>query len=76
MISCSETCSAYKHVLIPSYVIRVIYQKQNITKLNINWLVGEQTDQDQQLQLSIQSYILFWKVSFGKEQSKPPGKYL
>ena len=47
MISCSETCSAYKHVLIPSYVIRVIYQKQNITKLNIDWLVGEQTDQDQ-----------------------------
>ena len=28
--------TAYKHVLIPSYVIRMIQLIQNVTKLNIN----------------------------------------
>ena len=29
--------TACKHVLIPSYFIKVIEQNQNVTKLNINW---------------------------------------
>ena len=45
MISCPETCSAYKHVLIPSYVISHLTEtKYHKTK---HWLVGEQTGQDQ-----------------------------
>ena len=32
--------TAYKHILIPSYIIRLIYQNQNVTKLNINWSFG------------------------------------
>ena len=36
----SDFRTAYKHVLIPGYVIRVIWQNQNITKLNINWLLS------------------------------------
>ena len=28
--------TAYKHILIPSYVIWVIWQNQNVTELNIN----------------------------------------
>ena len=31
---------AYKHILISSYVIQLIQQNQNVTKLNINWLCG------------------------------------
>ena len=36
----SDFRRVYKHVLISSYIIRVICQNQNITKLNINWLLG------------------------------------
>ena len=32
--------AAYKHVLIPSYVIQLILKNQSVTKLNINWLFG------------------------------------
>ena len=32
--------AAYKHVLIPSYVIQLIQKNQSVTKLNINWLFG------------------------------------
>ena len=31
---------AYKHVLLPSYIIQVIQQNQNVTKLNIDWFFG------------------------------------
>ena len=33
--------TACKYILIPSYVIQVIEQNQNVTKLNINWLFGQ-----------------------------------
>ena len=32
--------AAYKHALIPTYVIQMILQNQNVTKLNINRLFG------------------------------------
>ena len=32
--------TAYKHVLIPSYFIEVVWQNQNVIKLNINWFFG------------------------------------
>ena len=32
--------TACQHILIPSYIIQVIYQNQNVTILNINWLFG------------------------------------
>ena len=28
-------------MLIPSYVIQLIYQNQNVTELDINWLLGK-----------------------------------
>ena len=31
---------AYKHVLIPSYIIQVIQQNQNVIKPNIDWFFG------------------------------------
>ena len=35
-----DSRTASKYMLILSYVIQVIKQNQNITKLNINWLFG------------------------------------
>ena len=32
--------TAYKKILIPIYIIRVIQQNQNVAKLNINPLFG------------------------------------
>ena len=32
--------TTWKHILIPSYIIQVIHQNQNVRKLNINWLFG------------------------------------
>ena len=43
--------TAYEHILlIPNYVIRVIYQNQIITKLNIDFLA--EIGQDQHLKLN------------------------
>ena len=52
----SDFRTDYKHVVIPSYQIRVNNQKQNITKLNR--LLGYHKGQDQHLKWNSQSHIL------------------
>ena len=49
--------TAYKHVLIPSYVIRVIYWNQNVTKLNIKINRSRSTFEIEPSRIILQSFF-------------------
>ena len=51
--------TAYKHILIPSYIIQVIYQNQNVTKL-FGWNRPRLTFENWALPL----LRLFWKETY------------
>ena len=53
---------AYKHVLIPSYIIQVIQQNQNVIKLNIDWFFGyKMPNQHLKLPYFILESLFFWR---------------
>ena len=59
-------------MLIPSYVIQLIYQNQNVTELDINWLLGKKQANTDIWKLSPQSHISLYLIFFDKKHTKPP----
>ena len=59
------------YILIPIYVIQVIWQNQNITKLNIHWLLGYNRPRlTFEIGLSKPYFIFIFKSFFDKKDSK------